>query len=336
MAKLTRILQNIFASTASAGQIGEFGSLAAGTPTTTVDPAVAQSLNNWKGGWFDAILGGNSPAIEDMNAVHFVTTYQLAYLFQAGIAEWQIATVYYTGSLVNSAGVVYVSLADDNTGNLVSDTTKWKIYSPPLTPTVQKFLTGTGTYTRPLNCKSIRVRMVGGGGGGGGGGTSGGTIGGTGGTSTFGTTLLSAVGGDGGNASGGVAGNGGTASLGSGPLGIALTGGTGGGGQTSSGQYAGGVGAATPFGGAGGNGVSGTNGTAGIANTGSGGGGGSSGAGASGSGGGAGGFIDAIINSPSATYAYAVGAGGTAGSAGASGTAGGAGGAGVIIVEESY
>lgn len=126
MAKITRIFQNIFASTAGAGQIGEFGSLAAGTPVTTTSAAVAQSLNNWKGGWFDAILGGNSPAIEDMNAVHFVTTYQLAYLMQAGIAEWQTDTVYYQYSLVNYLGNVFMSKVDTNTGNTPgADATKW-------------------------------------------------------------------------------------------------------------------------------------------------------------------------------------------------------------------
>jgi hypothetical protein len=49
-------------------------------------------------------------------------------------------------------------------------------------------------------------------------------------------------------------------------------------------------------------------------------------------GGAAGGYVDALISSPSATYAYAVGAAGTAGAAGTSGKAGGDGAAGIIIV----
>ena len=55
-----------------------------------------------------------------------------------------------------------------------------------------------------------------------------------------------------------------------------------------------------------------------------------------GSGGGAGGYVDAIIYSPSITYAYSIGSGGTGGAAGTSGTAGGAGGSGFIIVTEFY
>lgn len=78
-------------------------------------------------------------------------------------------------------------------------------------------------------------------------------------------------------------------------------------------------------------------GSAGATNTGGGGGGGGTGAGTTpGLGGGAGGYVEAIINSPSATYSYAVGAGGTAGTAGTGGAAGGGGGSGVIIVEEHY
>lgn len=211
-------------------------------------------------------------------------------------------------------------------------------------PTIQKFLSGSGTYTTPTGCTRIRVRMVGGGGGGGGGQSNGaGSSGGNGGNTTFGTSLLVANGGTGGSNTAGVGGNvGGTASLGTGPIGIALQGGTGGGSTNNTGYtgYAwGGDGAASPFGGAGGKAPANTSAPSAIANTGSGGGGSSTAATNTtnaGAGGGAGGYIDAIINSPSATYSYAVGAGGTAGAAGANGFAGGAGGSGVIIVEEYY
>ncbi len=217
------------------------------------------------------------------------------------------------------------------------------VWTSFVAPTIQKFTSGSGTYTTPTSPRTplyIRVRMVGGGGGGGGGGSSGGGTGGTGGSTTFGTTLLSCTGGTGGTMAGAV-GSGGTASLGSGPIGTALTGGTGGGGaNTASGiASSGGVGAASPFGGAGG-GVTGNGaGSSAAANTGSGG----SGAGAAGAtvinagtGGGAGGYVDAIISAPSATYSYAVGASGTAGTAGSSGNAGGTGGSGYIVVEEYY
>lgn len=210
-------------------------------------------------------------------------------------------------------------------------------------PTVQKFTTGSGTYTTPTSPRTplyIRVRMVGGGGGGSGSGTASGGNGGSGGNTTFGTTLLVANGGGGGqyNSS---QGSGGSASLGSGPIGTAITGGKGGPG-TSTGTTAvnltGGSGASSPFGGEGAGGMYTSSGTAAVANTGSGGGGGGTGAsaGATGPGGGAGGYVDAIITSPASSYSYAIGASGAAGSAGTSGSVGGAGGSGYIEVTEYY
>lgn len=205
----------------------------------------------------------------------------------------------------------------------------------PTAPTVQKFTSGSGTYTTPAGVLYIRVRAVGGGGGGQGSGTSAGGAGGTGGNTTFGTALIVANG-----AAGQV---GGSASLGTGPVGVAYTGGSASGTQhyqNTSGLSTGACGASSPFGGQGKGSYSSNVGGDGIANTGSGGGGSgcnaASGMVYGGAGGGAGGYVDAIITSPSATYSYAVGAAGTAGAAGTSGVAGGAGGSGVIVVEEFY
>jgi len=214
-------------------------------------------------------------------------------------------------------------------------------------PTVQKFTSGTGTYTTPTRPAPIyiKVRLIGGGGGGSGGGLSS-TMGagGSGGNSTFGTSLLTANGG-GGAPVNGPSGTGGSVTVTAGPIQlIALTGGSGGGGAfDNSAQNApcGQSGAASYFGGGGGGGNAQgpAAGLAAITNSGAGGGGGGTGnglAGYGGSGGGAGGFIEALISSPSATYSYAVGAAGSAGTAGTTGAAGGAGGSGVIIVEEFY
>ena len=219
----------------------------------------------------------------------------------------------------------------------------WKNVSTDA-PTVQKFTTGSGTYTTPTGVKWIRVRMAGGGGGGAGSGTSGGTVAGDGGTSTFGSSLLEATGGSKGLYNNTIS-IGGTASLGSGPVGLAFTGTSGGGNQytpTSGPGLTGGPGGnSAMFGGGQGGAAYNAAGGAGVANTGGGGSGG--GAGPSGvgnvhigGGGAGGGSLDAIITGPAASYAYAVGAGGTAGGAGANGVAGGAGAAGIIIVEEHY
>lgn len=213
----------------------------------------------------------------------------------------------------------------------------------PKVPTVQKFTSGSGTYTTPTGALYIRVRMVGGGGGGAGSSSAGNNApnAGNGGNTTFGTSLLVANGGLGGQGMNSTTATPGTASLGTGPIGVALSGGYGSAGGFANGSAVptwGGTGGASPFGGAGGGGTNGTNpGSAAASNTGSGGGGsGAAGGGLSGAGGSSGGYVDAIITSPSATYSYAVGAAGAAGVAGTGGGGGAAGGSGIIIVEEFY
>ena len=118
MAKITRKLMKIFGSGAGNQQRGVFGSLAAGAVAYSTDVETIQSLGEWTEGWFAAILGGNSPAIEDMNSMSYVYAYQLAYLMQQGIAEWNAETTYYIGSLVSdTSGNIYRSIADDNLNN---------------------------------------------------------------------------------------------------------------------------------------------------------------------------------------------------------------------------
>jgi hypothetical protein len=145
MAKITRVTQKQFATGAGIDEITVFGSLAAGSLAYSVNPATIQSLSEWVDGWFSAVLDENSPAIEDMNAMFFVICYQLAYLMQAGIPEWDAGTTYYIGSLVNSGGVVYTSIADNNLNHAVTNASFWRTQvagsqgvaiNPGATPTV--------------------------------------------------------------------------------------------------------------------------------------------------------------------------------------------------------
>lgn len=209
-------------------------------------------------------------------------------------------------------------------------------------PTIQKFTSGSGTYTTPAGVKYIIVEMVGGGGGGTGSGTAAGTSPTSGGNSTFGTSLLTADGGSAVsfNTVGAWGGEGGAVTVNSPAIAIHSTqGGKGGPSHRSNSgnEYAiPGAGGSSPLG-QGGTGAS-TN----IGFPGTGYGSGGSGAGVtgapaySGAGGGSGGYIKALLASPSASYSYAVGAAGAAGAAGTTGFAGGAGAAGVIVVTEYY
>jgi hypothetical protein len=205
--------------------------------------------------------------------------------------------------------------------------------------TVQVFTSGSGTYTTPANCKAIWVRCVGGGGGAGGSGNAGSPTNGTGGGNTTFSTLTGNGGGGGPTSLGGgfTGGAGGAAS--GGDINI-----RGGGGQNSIGNTSPAVyqgygmnGGDSVFGGSGRGGTNGAGATGGAGESGGGGGGvgGNSSTFAS-AGGGAGGYCEKLINSPAATYSYAVGAGGAGGAAGTGGGTGGAGGAGLIIVTEFY
>ncbi|MBP9693170.1 MAG: hypothetical protein KBE16_00470 [Alphaproteobacteria bacterium] len=214
----------------------------------------------------------------------------------------------------------------------------------PTSPTIQKFTSGSGTYTTPLNVKYIKVKMVGPGGGGAGSSTQAadnyGAGGAGSGATTFGTALLSAgAGGGAGGPGSGAGGTGGSASISAPAFGTSINGGSGSNGVPSSVQFPGGVGAVSLFGGAGKAGAYnvGAGGSA-VVNSGSGGGGaGSPASGAAGGSGGAGGYVEAFIaGTLSSSYSYSVGSGGTGGTAGTSGAAGGAGASGIIIVEEYY
>lgn len=129
MAKIARATQKQFGSGAGTNQMAEFGSLAAGTPSrftgATITPATIQALSNYLNGWFSAILGGNSPTIEDMNSLCYLFAYQLGYLLQTGVPEWDAGTTYYIGSYVSFGSTLYVSLTDNNLNNPVTSTANW-------------------------------------------------------------------------------------------------------------------------------------------------------------------------------------------------------------------
>lgn len=126
MAKLTRVHQKQFGVNAGNSDVGVFGSLAAASPQYSKDPETIQSLAAFLTGWAGETIANNRPALEDFNALDFLSFYQLCYLFQSGVPEWSASTTYYTGSIVqNGSGVLYKSLVDDNLNNAVTDGTKW-------------------------------------------------------------------------------------------------------------------------------------------------------------------------------------------------------------------
>lgn len=132
MAKLSRKILKLFGTDGATSNFGQFGSKTAGSPTNTKDIATIQGLTAWNEGWQDAVFGTNkAPFLEDMNSVCYVYAYQLAYLFENGVPEFDTTTTYYTGSLVRKTGTseIYMSIGDGNIGNALpskADNAFWK------------------------------------------------------------------------------------------------------------------------------------------------------------------------------------------------------------------
>lgn len=130
MAAITRKTAKIFGGSLSpTNNIAKFGSLLAGTPAYSSDPADIQT-SAWLQGWPGAVVpvGGvpNVPAIQDMTAAFYVLAYQLAYLLERGVPEWDTGTTYFQYDLCRKNGVLYESRTNTNAGNdPASSHTNW-------------------------------------------------------------------------------------------------------------------------------------------------------------------------------------------------------------------
>ena len=176
MAELLRYTQQIFASSAGNNQLSEYGSFIAAPPGnlysgSTITPAIVQQLGNYLEGLYAATGGAYSPTIQDQNSLFYLLSYQLAYILQSGISEWDAGTTYFTNQYVRSGRNLYVSLQDNNLNNAVTNNSYWSTSS--IDPLITTYTTpgASGTYTTsstniPLY---LRIKIVGGGGGGGGG-----------------------------------------------------------------------------------------------------------------------------------------------------------------------
>lgn len=127
MPKLERIKQEIFANSAGSREVTTFGTAKNETPTYSKDAGTIQN-DNFLQGWNSAVLADKAPYMEDSNALYYVVTRQLAYLFQSGIPEWDENTTYYAYiSYCQVNGTIYQSLTNNNIGNdPTTDTTNWQ------------------------------------------------------------------------------------------------------------------------------------------------------------------------------------------------------------------
>jgi hypothetical protein len=131
--KIPRKTQQIFGTNADASDMLQFGSRAANAPVETFDVDTIQALPAWQEGIRNSLVanssGGLVPVLQDRNAVDYVYAYQLAYLFQNVMAEYDSGTAYTNYSIVRNPNTteLYVSLTDNNTGNALSNGTYWSL-----------------------------------------------------------------------------------------------------------------------------------------------------------------------------------------------------------------
>lgn len=171
MAKLTRAVQKVFADSAGANEMEQIGSLRNGSAVYTKDPVVLQALSQYLGGLLDCVSSDKYiPPLEDINAIYFLITRQLAYLFQEGIPEYDAATTYYQNSIVKNSGTtdLYYSKTNDNVGNALSDTVNWGAYQGAGKYMVYNstlnsidFVTAGGTVKARLNLDNGNLDLAG-------------------------------------------------------------------------------------------------------------------------------------------------------------------------------
>lgn len=128
MSKLDRKYFKPFGINARENDISQFG----GATSNTKDVEEIINLEAWNTGWRASVLTtNNNPSLQQRNAVDYTFSYQLAYLLNEGVPEWNKETVYNIGSIVKKVnGTVvnlYCSIIDENIGNQTTDINAWKI-----------------------------------------------------------------------------------------------------------------------------------------------------------------------------------------------------------------
>ena len=137
MAKLTRAHQKVFADNAGATEIEQIGSLRNGSQVFTTNPVTLQALSQYDDGLLACVSSLKLiPALEDINAIYFLFSRQLAYILQEGVPEYDATTEYHQNSIIKETGTTneYYSRTNNNTGNALSNQTHWlprDIGSPP-------------------------------------------------------------------------------------------------------------------------------------------------------------------------------------------------------------
>lgn len=124
MAKITRYDGNFkaFGSDATGTERTVFGS------TTQTDDLTTNLGAEYQRGW-GVLPSGQKPPKQYFNGALFGTSQAVAYLHQAGVAEWNGEQEYHAGSITNRNGQIFVCLTDDhvNASAPETDSTNWRL-----------------------------------------------------------------------------------------------------------------------------------------------------------------------------------------------------------------
>ena len=108
--------------------IAQFGSKQTGTPDYSTNIATIQALAAWLQGWAGAVVQGQVPPLEELNAAFLEPSYQIASLFECGIPDWNSGITYSQYSFCQLNGVVYISQTNANlNNNPASSPTNWNV-----------------------------------------------------------------------------------------------------------------------------------------------------------------------------------------------------------------
>lgn len=99
--------------------------------TVQADDLTSQITPEFLRGW--GIIGpSDQPSLQDFNAMGYTLGQLLAYLHQMGVAEYNGAQEYNSGSVTQAGGVLYISQSDANIGNApATSPTFWKAIVMP-------------------------------------------------------------------------------------------------------------------------------------------------------------------------------------------------------------
>ena len=149
---LDRKYQKIFAKNAEATDLGVVGSKNAGSAQNSTDVETIQSLSNWETGLRAQVTSNDAPYLQDQNSIFYVITSQLAYLFQAGISEWNSQTEYVANrSIVLKNGKIFIAIV--NNTNIEPEVTSgwntswfgftdWIVKGMPYNASISSFFSG--------------------------------------------------------------------------------------------------------------------------------------------------------------------------------------------------